>query len=486
MTLVEGEEAPDMEIDGELEELLKALQVDALQLEPFFTELSREEAIRRLRVLCSWMAVVNAYNHDGVVLTPSLIAHLAQPRDLDALLAELDRYREDTRCGRFRVDNALQRDLEFRRFKSEYQTFFGRNQPSEELYEIFTGLGELPSARGTDFPLDEQHLLGAKRAAYEAVGLLEFLRGLRSETSRPIVVIGNDKAQLGGGGYGRQWVVEPIEEHLSRDFVVRYDRVISHATMRLNMASPFPKDFVKEMCREMPHIVIVDGGRVLREQEPRATKGRYMVRFSRASRSYANWFALFNDLRAQGDLAVYQEESLFTREHLAASMKWHEYVAVREQIQRWVTSGQTYGMALWSPAPTQYAILGETEVAWPTVEFKGDRPLMVLANPIIYQSEMTGPASKVESGDDERSRVLSNSRPFYLDGLDREVRETAAAGAGDRLTYWGAKWENPALSVFGFGPHGFEMRVTGPSMESVVALVQERITAEVNRLLQST
>ena len=102
---------------------------------------------------------------------------LAQPRDLDSLLTELDRYREEIRRGRLCIDKALQREPEFIRFKTEYTTFFGGFKPFGELYQLFTGLGELPTTQGTDFPLTEQHMLEAKRAAYEAVGLLEFQGG---------------------------------------------------------------------------------------------------------------------------------------------------------------------------------------------------------------------------------------------------------------------------------------------------------------------
>ena len=95
--------------------------------------------------------------------------------------------------------------------------------------------------READWVPSDQDLLEVKRAAYEAVGFLQFLREFRSRTSRPIVVIGNDKGQLLGGGYGRFWVVEPMEERLTEDFKIRYDRVTSHGTMRLNVPSPFTK-----------------------------------------------------------------------------------------------------------------------------------------------------------------------------------------------------------------------------------------------------
>ena len=174
-----------------------------------------------------------------------------------------------------------------------------------------------------------------KRVAYEAVGFLQFLRDFRSKTSRPVVAVGNDR-------YGRQWVVEPLEDYLKDDFIVRYDRVPSHKSMRLSVRNRlpgyvrlgFPREFVKDISEHMPHIVIVDS---------RSVRGRdAAMRFSRASRDYVNWLATFNDIRALGDESRYETDSSLPPGHITELKKWHEYVTVRRQLKAWVAPGETY------------------------------------------------------------------------------------------------------------------------------------------------
>jgi hypothetical protein len=467
-----------------LEEVGAGREPDVEQLGGFSQGHSRDEVARRLKGLSAWLIAVNAYNHDGVTITPGIAGFLSQEREIDALLGELDQLREQTRNGRFSLDNELQRDLEFRRFSSEYDRFLGRGKPPEELYSLFTALDELPPLERGRVVLSDQRLIDARRAAYESALFLEWLREFRSHTSRPIVVIANDKAQMGGGGYGRQWVVEPIEDYLRDDFAVRYDRVTSHAKMRLSVPAAFPKSFVRELCDQMPNIVIADGGRVVGEHEPRAKMDGHMVRFSRTEHGYANWFLVFNYLRARGDLSRYQSDTLFPASELDELRKWHEFVIVREQIEEWVTPGPTYKMALWGPEPTEHGLMGETKVVWPEVAFEGDTPLVVFANPIVYQSKASVPGIKVGATDDRLAGVLRDSEPFALNELDIEVEQRDIESAGTALIHWGAVMENLATTVFGFGAHGFEMQTAGPSVEMYVAAIQRHIRAEVDRLQQ--
>ena len=74
------------------------------------------------------------------------------------------------------------------------------------------------------------------RAAYEAVGLLQFLNGFRARTSREIVVLGNDR-------FGRQWFVEPLEEYLEENFSVCSFRVRSGTSTRLSVPNSLPREF---------------------------------------------------------------------------------------------------------------------------------------------------------------------------------------------------------------------------------------------------
>ena len=85
----------------------------------------------------------------------------------------------------------------------------------------------------------------------------------------------------------------------------------------------------------MPHIVIVDASHAPPDND--------VMQLSRGLRGYAHWFAAFNDLRAEGDLARYQDESSLPAEHFPELMKWHDYVARRQELREWVSPGQTYG-----------------------------------------------------------------------------------------------------------------------------------------------
>ena len=387
-----------------IKDRLRSLDLEEGQLGSFLENLSEDEAARRLDRLTTWLANVNAYNHDGVAITPGHRRLLVRARRLRRAV-ERARPPPDRRRDTVVAASATACSATWNSGGSSPSTgtFFGRGKSFQELYALFTGLVELGDPERQVF-LSDQRLLEARRAGYEAAVFLDFLREFRRNTSRPIMLVPNNKAQLSGGGYGRHWVIEPIEDYLRDGFTVRYNGVTSHATMRLNVPTAFPKEIVKQLCDEMPHIVVVDGGRV--------PMGADMLRFSRSSRGYANWFAVFNDLRSQGDLSKYEHEGLFHRHNLEELMKWHEYSIVREQMQEWVTPGQTYRMALWGPEPSEQAILGETLVEWPQVEFKGDRPMVVLTNVVVYQSTAPLPGHSFAVPDRRDFRCPWRDRPL--------------------------------------------------------------------------
>ena len=279
---------------------------DMKQIELFLKNFSKAEVLSRFEKLEQWLGKYHKTNHDGTILTPPLINFLLKDSDFDSLLAELDRYRADTRNGQFDINNILQRDLEFRRFAYEYtrvlepltyqlQNRYPQPKSNEELYQLFNQLQELPPVAADESLLSEQHLAEVGRTAYEATEFLKFLRGFRACTSRHIVVVGNDR-------YGRQWVVEPIEAYLKEGFTLRYDRVRSGTSTRLSVPAAFPREFVREIGEGMPHIVIVDASH--------APPNNDVMQLSRGLRGYAHWFAVFNDLRAEGNVARYQDESL--------------------------------------------------------------------------------------------------------------------------------------------------------------------------------
>jgi hypothetical protein len=427
---------------------------DVAQIELFLKNFPKTEVLNRFERLETWLGKYHKTNHDGTILTPPLIDFLSKDSDFDSLLAELDQYRGDTLNGRFDINNILQRDLEFRRFAYEYtrvlepltyqlQNRYLPPKPTEELYRLFNQLETLPPSTPPESHLSEQHLVEVGRTAYEATEFLKFLREFGARTSRHIVVVGNDR-------YGRQWVVEPIEMHLKEGFTLRYDRVRSGTSTRLSVPSAFPREFVKEISEQMPHIVIVDASH--------APPNNDVMQLSRGLRGYAHWFAVFNDLRAEGNVARYQDESSLPAAHFPELMKWHEYVARRQQLGEWVSPGQTYRVTTWAPELKDVVILGDMQVKrYPAVsheEMGGDLPVVILANPIIYRTE----------GDDLPS-ALRGTTPRHFD--DPEAHATDSI-------------------VFGFGSHGLETRLEGMSTEQFVQTAQGHIKEEIDRLLKDS
>ena len=273
-----------------------------------------------------------------------------------------------------------------------------------------------------------------------AYRFLRFLLRFREGTSRPIVVVGNNR-------YGRQWVVEPLEDLLGDGFTLRYDGVPSHTSMRLTVAwarnfeqsadntgpwtpDAFPMEFVREMDRDMPHVVVADGKSI------HAYQGDMML--SRASKIYANWVAAFNDVRAEGRRSAYWGESCLPEGHLRELVHWFEFVRLRRQLAEWVSPGPTYRVGLWAPQPTETIQLGEIRVPYTPPELDTDRPQFVLANPMFYET-----ASLPEE--------LRDTEPYYFDGPERYVQEEI---------------------VFGFGPYGFQPAVKGTMTATFVAAVQ--------------
>ncbi|MDE2808201.1 MAG: hypothetical protein OXN90_07255, partial [Gemmatimonadota bacterium] len=198
----------------------QTLGLSTQDLTPFFAGRSQAQVLERLEILAAWMAKINTQNHDGVTLTPPLVEHLSSG-DIHARIADLDQRRRATTLGQFDPDDLLQRELEYRRYASE-----ARRQPTWPQDEIerrraFDALEVLPPQQEEDCILTDQDRLEVQRAAWEARGLLDFLRHFRAHTQRPIVVVGNER-------YGRLFVVDPLEPYLAGDFAVRYERTPSH------------------------------------------------------------------------------------------------------------------------------------------------------------------------------------------------------------------------------------------------------------------
>ena len=416
-------------------------QIEAF-LTPFLHHNSIGEIMRRLDRLGQWMTQFEGRNYEGVMFTPVVTRHLAEHSDFKAALAEFDRLRAETLKGQFRLDNALQRDLEFLRFAHLNANLNGGQRGGDEQYAAFEALPVLPPPCQETAELSEQHLAQARRCGYQAACFLQFLRHFRDKTSRPIVVVGNDR-------YGRQWVVEPLQDYLKDDFTLRYDRVRSHASFRLRVPheveskarAGFPQDFVRELSEEMPHIVIVDARNPVR--------GPGMMKMSRGARDYVNWFMVFNDIRAEGDISKYAHEGAVP--HLSELRKWYEFDVVRRLIKPWVKSGSTYKITHWAPELKEYVMLGDFAMRAAFPDPTDDKPQVVMSNADIYRTE----------GNDIYE-TLRGTQPYYFDGPEKYAKETVE---------------------FGFGEYGLETRVKGHTTDEFVARVQQEITAEVGRLL---
>ena len=424
------------------------LRIDIDQIEPFLNPFlhhnSIGEIMRRLDKLGQWMTQFEGRNYEGVMFTPVVTRYLAEHSDFDAALAEFDRLRTETLKGQFQLDNELQRDLEFLRFAHLEANLNGGRRGSDEQYAAFKALPVLPSACQETVELSEQHLAQAKRYGYQATCFLQFLRHFKDRTSRPIVVVGNDR-------YGRQWVVEPLQDYLNDDFTLRYDRVRSHSSFRLRVPheveskarAGFPQDFVRALSEEMPHVVIVDARNPVR--------GPGMMKMSRGARDYVNWFMVFNDIRAEGDISKYENDGAVP--HLSELRKWYEFDLVRRLIKPWVNPGSTYKITHWAPELKEYVMLGDFAMRAEHPDPSGDKPQVVMSNADIYRTE----------GDDIYE-TLRGTQPYYFDGPEKYVKETVE---------------------FGFGEYGLETRVQGSTTDEFVARVQQEITAEVGRVLQS-
>ena len=266
----------------------------------------------------------------------------------------------------------------------------------------------------------------------------------RPAPTRPVVVFGNER-------YGRDWVVQPLERYLKGDFDIRYWRVQSHHSMRLTVPhwegrwnrSGFPPDFWVELSESQPHVVVVD------ECSPRRTE--HYSKLARGVRDILNWFMVFNDIRAEGDGSLYEAESTLPAHHFPELRKWHEYVVTRRDMRHYVGPGPTYRVRHWSPELKSEVLMGDMVVASRPPEMGDDTPTVVLANPAIYRTE----------GDD-LPEPLKETRPYYFNDPEYRVREGIAPG---------------------FGPHGFETRVVGPTTDEYVIAARLQIEKDIARLL---
>ncbi len=169
-----------------------------------FEGLGHDEGMARMQAVADWLSRVNVQNHDGVRITPVLSALLTQTEDIEGTIGHLDGLRAKTRRGQFDADDELMRELEYHRFVSECGRQRDWPEGPDEQRTLFESLTVLEDQRDDPAVLTKEDLRETRRAAYEAVELLRFLREFKAGTSRPVVVFGNER-------YGRDWVVQPLE-----------------------------------------------------------------------------------------------------------------------------------------------------------------------------------------------------------------------------------------------------------------------------------
>jgi len=425
-----------------------ALKLTIPQIKVFASRLEYRIAKARITSISKWLSKTNVANHDGVLLTDNIIEYLATSNNIKNSLAYLDNLRQLTRQGKFDLKNILQRDLEFQRYTTEL-TWLNSQQSliiSPQTYNEFSNLRLLPAEKYYKFSLTKPHKQHAKRVAHEAVFLLKYLHKIRGLTTREIVIIGNDR-------YGRQWIMEPLEQHLpAKDFSIRYFRAPSHMSMRLTVRNKLPnhvqlgfsKDFIVNLNKNMPHLVIADS----------ASAGRALnqIKYSRATRDYVNWVAAFNHIRSKQIASKYVSKMQLPDNHINELIKWHEFTSVCRQIQPWINEGDSYSVAHWAPYKSSTVFLGDFETNYKEPDFSKNEPLVILANPAIYNIQ---PANL--------PKVFHSTKPYYFDGPENLVSETVRLG---------------------FGNHGFETRLKGPTTDMFIETIQKDIQANIATILQ--
>ncbi|MBK50450.1 MAG: hypothetical protein FI718_07440 [SAR202 cluster bacterium] len=426
------------------------LKLTIPQIKVFLLAFGYKGAKARLNSISKWLSKINVANHDGVFLTENIVNFLRVNKDIKTSLKHLDNLRRLTREGNFNPKNILQRDLEFQRYITEY-TWLNSQQAlmvSPKTYNDFTKLKNLPPQKYYSISLTDKHKNHAERVAHEAVYLLQYLHKIRRLTQRKIVVVGNDR-------YGRQWIVEPLQEHLSpSDFSINYFRTPSHMSMRLKVRNKLPshaqlgfsKQFIVKLSTEMPHLIIVDS----------ASTGINVneIKYSRATRDYVNWIAAFNHIRSEKVVSQYRNKMQLPNNHIDELIKWHEFTSVCRQIEPWINIGNPYSVRHWAPHKSSTVVLGDFKTKFKDPDFSINEPMVILANPSIYNTKLP-----------DLPQVFYSTKPYYFDGPETLVSETVK---------------------FGFGNHGFETRLEGPTTDMFIEAVQNQIKTNILSILTAT
>ena len=414
--------------------------------------LAPDEASYRLSRLKDWIG--RFYMHD-VIVTPVLAEFLARPGDFEAKLTHLDRLADATGRGEFDASDPLQRDLEYQKFSHEYHRLYGTNrklpyvnEPPSALYRKFVEFPVLDHEHRDEACLDD-HLLEIRRAGYEAAGFLRFLRRFRAGTSRPIVVVGNNR-------YGRQWIVEPLAAFSAT-------------------ASPYVTTASPPTCPRGSawRLLGTSSSRPTTPARGPPTPFQWSSSARWTGTCHTSWWRtpraltgsrLDDALQGRQDLRELgggiqlragrgSPRRLPGRELPACRPPGTAGALVRVRqgaeaargvgrpgadIQRRAVGAQT----------TDTAHLGEIPVPFRAPALDTDEPQFILANPLVYD-------------DAALPEHLRGTSPYYLDGPEKYVKEEI---------------------VFGFGPYGFQPAIKGTMTASFVAAAQRAIAEEVASL----
>ncbi len=200
---------------------------------------------------------------------PETIKAIGRKEDLTSLLDSMHH-------GNFDPENKLHLELEYSWLNFSfggYSNIPKSQQPSS--FETFKKIPPLPLHRVYLSGRDNEHIDASAR---EAVEVFKIIRQRQEEEAEPLLVIGNKR-------YGKNFVVEPLEEHLQRlgcHIVYEYVRSTDCDEYTVPQLS---RDTKNKIITEKPPVVIVDGTAQPKRYDEYQT---ILARFPAAIKGYIN------------------------------------------------------------------------------------------------------------------------------------------------------------------------------------------------------
>jgi len=119
-------------------------------------------------------------------------------------------------------------------------------------------------------------------------------------------------------------------------------------------------------------------------------------------------------------------------------------------MKHYIGPGDTYRIRHWAPELKPEVIMGDMVIPSRPPEIGDDTPTAVLANPAIYRT------------DGDLPEPLKGTRPYYFNDPEYRVKEKI---------------------IPGFGSHGFETRVIGPTTDEYVIAARQEIEKQIGEML---